>query len=359
MSLDSEEHLTNRLEELNSLALALSTCLDNLAEEVSVCHGLLLMGGGASALAAHVRSLKEQLSQRKDEVEECSEKWQRAENLLVLWKRRVGKDASADVDALVVPNPVSNRSLSISKDAVQLRAQIGATENKVRKLRASITDMSEESEKALKEVDKRGLSGGITLVRKLREELRELEFQLSEAKSGEGICRAKIQRLQARLTHPGQSESSSTLIKAPTLPEMNRESEEQVFETPPPYRQPFDEAMKKPLGQPPVDTTEKEDDVVVRSLDLGNIDSIPPKDSEDPGDPLQPASNGIREESDTVPHSYKVATGESNAIMIRQSSNYIPLDIWQLLLRIIGLGQTAVKTNVKQMKESTTHVMIV
>jgi hypothetical protein len=59
---DAEEtipQLKNRLDELDSLAMALSICLDNLAEEVSVCHGLLLMGGGASALASHVRSLRD------------------------------------------------------------------------------------------------------------------------------------------------------------------------------------------------------------------------------------------------------------------------------------------------------------
>merc|ERR1712176_1004718 len=67
---DSEEtipQLKNRLDELDSLSMALSTCLDNLAEEVSVCHGLLLMGGGASALASHVRSLRALKAQKFSE----------------------------------------------------------------------------------------------------------------------------------------------------------------------------------------------------------------------------------------------------------------------------------------------------
>ena len=37
--------LNNQLDEFESLSEAVSSCLDNLAEEVSVCHRLLLMGG--------------------------------------------------------------------------------------------------------------------------------------------------------------------------------------------------------------------------------------------------------------------------------------------------------------------------
>jgi hypothetical protein len=70
---------------------------------------------------------------------------------------------------------------------------------KIRKLRASITDLSEESTRDLEEVEKRGLSGGIKLVRTLREELREIEFALNETKSAEALCRAKIKVLQSKL----------------------------------------------------------------------------------------------------------------------------------------------------------------
>ncbi len=63
--------LKNRLDELDSLSTSLSVCLDNLAEEVSVCHGLLLMGGGASALASHVRSLRDSKEQKLIELEDA------------------------------------------------------------------------------------------------------------------------------------------------------------------------------------------------------------------------------------------------------------------------------------------------
>ena len=71
---DDEEtipQLKNRLDELDSLSVALSVCLDNLAEEVSVCHGLLLMGGGASALASHVRSLRDSKAQKLSMLEDA------------------------------------------------------------------------------------------------------------------------------------------------------------------------------------------------------------------------------------------------------------------------------------------------
>ena len=174
--------LTNRLEELESLASALSACLDNLAEEVSVCHGLLLLGGGGSALASHVRSLKELMTRRHEELQGYSDKWNRAEEDVEILIEQCGTD-----ETLLHNSQLFRRQSSrvFPTEPLQLQALIGASENKVRKLRASIADMSEENTTAIIEVEKKGLSGGINLVRGLREELRELEFQLSAAKSGE------------------------------------------------------------------------------------------------------------------------------------------------------------------------------
>jgi hypothetical protein len=76
-------HLINRLVELESLASALSTCLDNLAKEVSVCHGLLLMGGNASALASHVKSLKTLQDQKQGELLQAQMDWQWSEDELI------------------------------------------------------------------------------------------------------------------------------------------------------------------------------------------------------------------------------------------------------------------------------------
>jgi len=96
--------LKNRLDELESLSLALSTCLDNLAEEVSVCNGLLLMGGGgASALASHVRSLRDWKQQKLDEIEkvnsECRDAERELADLVHSSNYKVNSNSNANANA--------------------------------------------------------------------------------------------------------------------------------------------------------------------------------------------------------------------------------------------------------------------
>jgi len=294
---DDVTRLTNRLEEVESLASALSICLDNIAEEVSVCHGLLLLGGGGSALASHVRSLKELLKKRHEELLSYDERCRRAEDDVEILAEKCGADHSLfSTTQLFVPQ----NSRRFPTDPVQLQAQIGASENKVFKLRASIADMSEENATAIKEVEKKGLLGGLKLVRGLREELREIEFQLSTAKSEEGVCRAKIQILQAKLD---ASKTKSLVMK---------------------------------------------DDATV-SLDLDTTKTSPlmEENSSEPSEPDQPKSSAI-------------ANGKSEALMLHQKTGYMPLNIWLILLRIIGLGRVAVRANVAQLKDTAaSNVMII
>ena len=80
----------------------------------------------------------------------------------------------------------------------------------VRKLRASIADLSEAQTRDLAEVEKRGLSGGIKLVRNLREELRDIEFQLAESKRAVSTCRTQSRLLEnAAKTHLHRQPPSS------------------------------------------------------------------------------------------------------------------------------------------------------
>jgi hypothetical protein len=141
---ESVPQLHNRLDELESLATALSTCLDNLAEEVSVCHGLLLMSGGASALASHVRSLKSLREQKFEQLAQAQVEWHSSDSELadlVLSTGDVGKeieriapsnfleidkvrpDKNTDTEKMEGPDEDSQR--------FELRAQIAAIENKV------------------------------------------------------------------------------------------------------------------------------------------------------------------------------------------------------------------------------------
>ena len=89
--IDEANFTQNRLEELDTLAIGLSTYLDNLAEEVSVCHGLLLMGNGASALASHVRSLNDRQDFLQRDLEDRNNQWAIAEKALALHMQRSGK----------------------------------------------------------------------------------------------------------------------------------------------------------------------------------------------------------------------------------------------------------------------------
>ena len=255
----SLSQLKNRLDELDSLGQALSTCLDNLAEEVSVCHGLLLnnMGGsGASALASHVRSLKTLRQQREDQLYESQHEMEEAQYEMQQLVQRIGpqlvaefssrfeeKSASAEANAEPANGPTHSKETPKKEETEEqkrreLRTQIVASESRVRvswgaaathfithilvvsdlvlislllsllstpqvrKLRASIADLSEAQTRDLAEVEKRGLSGGIKLVRNLREELRDIEFQLAESKRAVSTCRTQSRLLaNAAKTH--------------------------------------------------------------------------------------------------------------------------------------------------------------
>jgi ankyrin repeat protein len=139
---ESVSQLFNRLVELDSLARALSSCLDNLAEEVSVCHGLLLMGGGASALAAHVRSLKDLQARQSEELERCLQEWEECEDELAYWLKEAGnrcddiKTMINPVDELTTRRELYPTPKGPDEEEVQRRqllAQIAASEHKVRR----------------------------------------------------------------------------------------------------------------------------------------------------------------------------------------------------------------------------------
>jgi hypothetical protein len=140
---DAEEtipQLNNRLDELESLADALSICLDNLAEEVSVCHGLLLMGGGASTLAAHVKSLRNLEYQKLNDLEDAHAECQDAEKELfdlVQSTGDIGKEIANIANFNInMPETNENKDDSVEvqeteADRLNIKAQIALSENKV------------------------------------------------------------------------------------------------------------------------------------------------------------------------------------------------------------------------------------
>lgn len=151
--------------------------------------------------------------------------------------------------------------------------------------------MSEESARDLKEVERRGLSGGIDLVRNLREEIREVEFQLAEAKSLDATCQAKI-----------------GLIRARAPPETKL---------------------------PPIPTTTATTPVVTKGAAEEAVGVETFEDDEEEG-------SAETEEQRKTP-SQKIATGDSQAIALRApgKQGFFRIDLWQVLLRIIGMDRAA------------------
>ena len=350
--MNDAESLHNRLEELDTLAASLSTYLDTLAEEVSVCHGLLLMGNGASALASHVRALRETQDFLRTDLNDRRNHWSGTEAELNLYMRRyMIKDDNTLAPVPPTRSTSFQRQLS-TNDPVQLRAQLGASENKIRKLRASIADMSEESEAAMKEVEKRGLTGGIQLVRKLREQIRELEFQVSEAKNGAASARAKLQKLQQK---EEQQKKQQALAKPP--PQQSEAQQDESKQLSPIRESPSREAANVDAVNDSaalVAPTSLSADPPVASTDVLSSDSTPLVESNG-----QELPGGIPKNGHS--HSEKVITGQSDAMMKYngQSDGYVPLDLWQILLRIIGLGRVAVEQQVEELKKQSSTVMIV
>jgi hypothetical protein len=296
--------LFRQLEELESLAKALSTCLDNLAEEVSVSHGLLLMGGGGSALAAHVRSLKTTKEQKYDELSRFQDALEHAHDELEYWIKKAGStgDSIAAEETPVSLNVAARNQSPPPKfaDADQereycedLRRRIEATNDKIRKFRVSIADLSEENDRNIQEVEKRGLTGGINLVRGLKDEIREIEFALDEARLAEAVYKAKINKIQAFLNEMGaKDENHDTVANSAS-------------------------GRAKPNGH------------TSNGSPSANLESM--------SDAVSTDAAGGEKPSD------RITSGKSTAIVLRPKGpapGLFPLSLWQILLRIMGLRDT-------------------
>eukprot|EP00934_Nitzschia_sp_Nitz4_P003012 Nitzschia sp. Nitz4//scaffold73_size107353//28172//30694//NITZ4_004310-RA/size107353-processed-gene-0.163-mRNA-1//1//CDS//3329557446//3002//frame0 len=377
---NSVSSLANRLDELESLASALSKCLDNLAEEVSVCHGLLLMGGGAAALAAHVKSLKNLQQQKRDQLEEAQKEWETSEAELEDLMRSSG-EIGADVAKLDPSAFLENRGYSRAESLLreaenqdedhlrqQLLAQIAASESNIIKLRASITDLSEESAREMEEVERRGLSGGIQLVRNLRDELREIEFQLAEVRSMQVACRAKIGAIHSRI--PAKPKSSPPVVTAASVKSMGNTSEREVSP------EASDSNDLKALES--TEATLLEDQSETETEDVGEVAPKPvpgnafkvqdkvEKDSPQPMDDekKEATSSEIpaksQQETPEISNMERIATGDSQALALRPSGNhgYFTVDLWQVLLRIMGFHAASTRRGATVSKKNK-NLMIV
>jgi len=389
--LDEADFMQNRLEELDTLAIGLSTYLDNLAEEVSVCHGLLLMGNGASALASHVRSLNDQQDFFRRDLEGRNNRWASTEKEFVQFMRHYNKTEEdlqlKDGSFFLLENNKDHsssskriRRMSSNNDPIELKAQLSASENNIRKLRASIADMSEESETAMKEVERRGLTGGIKLVRKLRDEIHQLEFQVSRVKSAEALSRSKLQRLQDILalndvkqqdksfpqnfkdvTNNMLEDTTKQVIKQEEKVRLKRENIERSFNC----TSNVATIMEKKCVEGSNDNANETPIIKGKAVEIEvSVSAAESKVNEENDATVVPLRNGLNHKSENeeeiTKNSNKVTIGQSNALMkYEEVRGYMPLDLWQILLRIIGLGRVAVRQNVENLKKQSTTVMIV
>ena len=198
--------------------------------------------------------------------------------------------------------------------------------------------MSEESTRDLEEVERRGLTGGINLVRGLREELRDWDFQLNEAIRMKDTCRAKISLIHSRMPKLAEtqapSDSTEEIIKSE---DKSSHGEKQAS---------FEKTGIQSVTIPPASGGESSDSMNHTSKPTINVDHSnyePMEQQKMPGpivstvtksndtskiviEPEKPSktisNNAVdknsKEETKTpIPNSKRIASGDSDAIALR------------------------------------------
>jgi hypothetical protein len=241
----------------------------------------------------------------------------------------------------------------------------------------------------MKEVLRRGLEGGINLVRGLREELRDIDFQLDGARIMKLTFRRKISMIHARIPNlrssPSQIESDEQeATDAEVVSENEGDSKPNGF---------IEE--RKDLSDVAED---KQASIAMHARATGELDnkgnSIDTAQSTTNGSAnrkstpdISRAEMDLEDENHTMEHQARpqssldqpqsveaaanadqknltqlerIATGKSQAIAVVAPGNrgYFTVDLWQVLLRIIGYERESYRRGL-QVASSQPHVMIV
>lgn len=217
------------------------------------------------------------------------------------------------------------------------------------------------------------MEGGIHLVRGLREELRDIEFNLLEIKSRKATCKAKINMILSRVPskQPKQAfaENSQGAVLITKFGEVDSD-------------QPKTNESKETEGI--VDDeysafSDINEGVVVAYP--SKIDALQAKESQDssqtPGEGSQEANKSNEGSKDSAATekkaSIKISTGDSHAIAVIQSGNrgFFTIDLWEVLLRIMGYERAANRRSIQNLttvaqntrrappSASAPHVMII
>jgi hypothetical protein len=206
------------------------------------------------------------------------------------------------------------------------------------------------------EVHRRGLEGGINLVRGLREEIRDLDFQLGEFRSMTAEFRTKISMIYARV--PSQKQMDRTPLKGSPEP---ANAESNAAQLPPSLinhsdapsndcRQNLSSSM---LGESYDMTSLDEAEFAAAAEVMRHIGH-----NQELGTDTKTNAVGALEKRSTP--SQKIATGDSTAIAVIQPGNrgFFTVDLWQVILRIIGFDRAAYRRGV-QVASTQPNVMIV
>jgi hypothetical protein len=137
---------------------AMCNIRDILGEEVSVTQGLLVQHGDPTnnALFSQVCALKQKRAEIEDETSmwgyKIADSSAELEIVMIWWQKRGGSPSDIPVDinqANAQGNSLSDLEQltyqEMKADVKDVAAQINLSENKVKKLLASITDLSEEN----------------------------------------------------------------------------------------------------------------------------------------------------------------------------------------------------------------------
>ena len=253
-------------------------------------------------------------------------------------------------------------------------AQLAASQTKIAQLRSSIADLAEENGRNIVEVEKRGLGGAVRFAKKLREELRSAEDQLRDVRSAEagirarvGMVASEIERLEAekegRARNASENGVGSNEVQIqepdagmegmPSGGEAHASERDEIGDEDEAMAADDEEFQNYVLQQG--DDADRDDEdseegaVLVHHSDLKRSDM----DQNGPTDESCADGKGVPSGSTKSRHSTEIV------VRPHGSRGFLPLTIWEILKRIVGLGKEAVHEVEDDFRRGMNSVMIV
>jgi len=214
-----------------------------------------------------------------------------------------------------------------------------------------VADLAEENARNLEEVERLGLSGAVRMARSLRDEQREIANEINDAKRGEAICMQRLRVLEKRIrlqksaevTRAAQPQSSDVGSASPAGAAEGAERQQanggnHIND---------DAAQQQQHHQEPL---------VGQGILMNNDD---PNEDYVQVTGGGPNDDGDDTNSDRVDSTYmasdSIARGNSTSLAVRETKRYYTLELFEVLKRIMGLGQRAVARSAQSFIRSKTR----